>query len=132
MGIGWQEYQIYSELHDCLSAEFSMLMVSSSQQMDISDARGCGVPSHAFKVNNLLSTLEMMVQAQARRKKRMKRQLRQRSEEEQSLLMQAKSILMERNGMTEEEAHRYMQKCSMDSGTNMIETAQMVLSLSNL
>lgn len=34
--------------------------------------------------------------------------------------------------MTEEEAHRYMQKCSMDSGTNMIETAQMVLSLSNL
>ena len=46
--------------------------------------------------------------------------------------MQAKSILMERNGMTEEEAHRYMQKCSMDSGTNIVETAQMVLSLSNL
>ena len=85
-----------------------------------------------LKVNDLLSTLEMMVQAQARRKKRMKRQLRQRSEEEQSLLMQAKSILMERNGMTEEEAHRYMQKCSMDSGTNIVETAQMVLSLSNL
>ena len=31
--------------------------------------------------------------------------------------------------MTEEEAHRYIQKCSMDSGTNMLETAQMVISL---
>ena len=29
--------------------------------------------------------------------------------------------------MTEEEAHRYIQKCSMDSGTNMVEMAKMVL-----
>ena len=38
---------------------------------------------------------------------------------------------MARNNMTEEEAHRYIQKCSMDSGTNMVETAQMVLSIMN-
>ena len=38
---------------------------------------------------------------------------------------------MRRNHMTEEEAHRYIQKCSMDSGTNLIETAQMVLSIMN-
>jgi response regulator NasT len=36
---------------------------------------------------------------------------------------------MERNNMTEEEAHRYMQKTSMDSGTDLVETAQMILSL---
>ena len=42
---------------------------------------------------------------------------------------QAKKLLMERNGMSENEAHRYIQKCSMDSGTNMVETAQMVISL---
>ena len=30
---------------------------------------------------------------------------------------------MERNQMTEEEAHHYIQKISMDSGTNMVETA---------
>lgn len=36
---------------------------------------------------------------------------------------------MNRNHMTEEEAHRYIQKCSMDSGTNMAETAQMVLTM---
>ena len=31
--------------------------------------------------------------------------------------------------MTEADAHRYLQKCSMDSGTNLVETAQMVLTL---
>ena len=37
--------------------------------------------------------------------------------------------MMERNRMTEPEAHKYLQKCSMDSGTNLVETAQMVLTL---
>ena len=34
--------------------------------------------------------------------------------------------------MTEEEAHRYVQKCSMDSGNNMVETAEMIMSIMNL
>ena len=38
---------------------------------------------------------------------------------------------MERNNMFEEEAHRYLQKCSMESGTNMVETAQMILTIMN-
>ena len=38
-------------------------------------------------------------------------------------------LLMERNHLTEEEAHRYIQKSSMDNGTNMVETAQMILTL---
>lgn len=36
---------------------------------------------------------------------------------------------MERNNMTENEAHRYIQKISMDSATNMAETAQMIIEL---
>ena len=36
---------------------------------------------------------------------------------------------MERNHLSEEEAFRYIQKSSMDSGTNMVETAQMILML---
>lgn len=38
---------------------------------------------------------------------------------------------MARNNMSEGEAHRYLQKHSMDSGTNMVETAEMVLSIMN-
>jgi response regulator NasT len=31
--------------------------------------------------------------------------------------------------MTEEEAHKYLQKTSMDSGTNLVETAEMIFAL---
>ena len=47
----------------------------------------------------------------------------------QDLINEAKALLMERNNMTESEAHRYIQKCSMDSGTNLVETSQMIISL---
>ncbi len=43
--------------------------------------------------------------------------------------IKCKKLLMERNQMSEEEAHRYIQKSSMDTGTSIVETAQMVLSL---
>ena len=36
------------------------------------------------------------------------------------------------NHMTEEEAHRYIQKCSMDSGTSLTETAEMVISMTKI
>ncbi len=34
---------------------------------------------------------------------------------------------MERDGLSEEEAHRYIQKKSMDSGAKMVQTAVLVL-----
>ena len=49
--------------------------------------------------------------------------------EEKELILKAKALLMERNTMTEPEAYRYIQKCSMDNGTSLTETAQMIISL---
>ena len=77
-----------------------------------------------MKVHDLLNTLEMMVQAQMRFRRKMRGKPKERSEEEQNLIARAKQLLMERNNMTESEAHRYIQKCSMDSGTNLVETAR--------
>ena len=54
---------------------------------------------------------------------------RRRNELKQNYIRNAKFLLMERNHISEEEAHRYIQKCSMDTGTNMVETAQMILRL---
>ena len=45
------------------------------------------------------------------------------------MIEQAKAVLMERNSFSEDEAHRYIQKRSMDNGTGLVETAQMILSL---
>lgn len=126
---------LFAELRECLTAEFSILMLAVPGKWNgrlPSDTVYLQMP---LKVHDLVETLEMMQQAQSR-KRRKRRQQRsadpQRSSEQKELLMSAKKLLMERNGMTEEEAHRYIQKCSMDSGTNMIETAQMVISLITL
>ena len=62
-----------------------------------------------------------------RRLKREREKPNKRSSADQGVINQAKSLLMEKNELTEEEAHRYLQKRSMDNGTNMVETAYMVL-----
>lgn len=123
---------IYEELHDCLPQGFDMLLVSSPNRLSGSMPMDMVCLPMPLKVQDLVDTVEMMVQAQVRRKKKMKAQPKSRSREDQELLDKAKALLMERNNMTEEEAHRYIQKCSMDSGTNLVETAQMVMSLMNL
>lgn len=51
------------------------------------------------------------------------------SAEEQGVLRRAKMLLMKRNRMTEAEAHRYLQKTSMDAGRTIMESAQMVTML---
>ncbi len=50
-----------------------------------------------------------------------------RREEDKALIEQAKALLMTRNHMTEEEAHRFLQKYSMNTGTKMVQTALKVL-----
>lgn len=82
-----------------------------------------------LRVADLVNTVEMMLNQLARRRRKARQKPRQRSEREQNYIANAKMLLMERNHLTEEEAFRYIQKCSMDSGTNMVETAQMVLML---
>lgn len=64
-----------------------------------------------------------------RRRKRMRQRPKVRSEEDQKVIQKAKVLLMERNGFSEEEAHRYIQRRSMDNGTELVEVSQMILSL---
>ena len=82
-----------------------------------------------IKVQDLIGTLEMMLIDMERRRKKRKQEKKKRSPKDQELIRHAKELLMERNHMSEEEAHRYLQKSSMESGTNIVETAEMVLSM---
>ena len=119
------EDMMYDELRQCLSFNFEMLVLASP-------ARWSGIQMSGvvcLPVHDLLSTLDMMLQAQQRIRRKLRSRPRERSKEEQDLINEAKALLMDRNNMTESEAHRYIQKCSMDSGTNLVETAQMIISL---
>ena len=109
-----------------------MLLVASQKYLSECSNQNIVTVSMPIKVHDLIDTLQMMADAIARRRRKRKAVPRGRSDEERALITQAKELLMERNNLTEEEAHRYIQKCSMDSGTNMVETAQMVLSIMNV
>ena len=119
---------IASQLREEIPAGFDMLMVASPSYRDDRQEDIVFV-SMPLKVNDLISSVSMVCEAQERRRKKLREIARVRSERERNLIANAKKLLMERNNMTESEAHRYIQKCSMDSGTNMVETAEMIISI---
>jgi len=51
----------------------------------------------------------------------------QRRASEQQVVDRAKELLINVNRMTESEAHRFLQKRSMDTGLRMVETAQYII-----
>lgn len=120
---------IYTELHDCLPEGFDMLLMASQAVLNEYRRSDIMCLTMPLKVHDLINTVDMMSQTIMRRRRRAKAKPKERNSDETALIKEAKGILMERNHMTEEEAHRYIQKCSMDSGTNMVETAQMVLAM---
>lgn len=120
---------IYQELYGCLPPEFEMLLMASQHMLAECMDNDVICLSMPVKVLDLVNTVDMLLQTIQRRHRRMRGAPRERSGEEIRLIHEAKYLLMDRNHMTEEEAYRYIQKCSMDSGTKLEETARMVLSM---
>ena len=59
--------------------------------------------------------------------RRVERLVRRRTDSEREVIEQAKAALMGRCGMSEEEAHRALQKRSMNSGCRLVQTARKIL-----
>ena len=120
---------LYREMNGYLPKGFEMLLIASAAKLSECVEGNVVSLSMPIKVQDLLNTLQLMTYNYMRRKKREKNRPKQRSEEERDIITKAKLLLMERNNMSEDEAHRYIQKTSMDSGTNMVEMAEMILSM---
>ncbi len=119
---------MYIQLREYLFPHFQMLVVASAGLWEAEKSENVVSLTMPLKVHELVGTLEMMANSLMRRRRKKGRPAG-RSEEEKQMIQKAKEVLMARNNMTEEEAHRYMQKSSMDSATNLAETAQMILSI---
>ncbi len=115
------------EIRDYLPKGFEMLLIASAQRITELDGSGIMSVSMPLKARGLVSTLQVMTHRyiQKRRKERQKPKVR--GEGERAVIEKAKLVLMQRNHMTEEEAHRYIQKNSMDSGVNLLEMAEMII-----
>lgn len=120
---------LYQELYESLPEYFEMLLIASERYWEGNQKQRMVYLPLPLKTADLLNTVDMMVRTLLQKKKKRRAQPRERSEKDKQIIEQAKQILIERNHLSEEEAHHYIQKASMDAGTNMTETAQMILQL---
>ena len=117
----------YSELYGYLPREFRMLLMASPAKLQecMIDSIFClEMPLRGMELFNTINTMMLEVSRSTRRKKT---QRKVRSQKEQKTIDEAKALLMDRNHLSENEAHKYIQKLSMDSGNSLVETAEMVL-----
>ncbi len=119
---------LYVQLQEYLPLRFEMLLVASQHIIQNCEEQGIISLVMPIKGSDLIDTLSMMSQAIERRYKKQGFLENERFYEEKSVIAKAKELLMERNNMTESEAYRYIQKYSMDTGTDITKTAQIVLS----
>lgn len=119
----------YSEINNYLPKGFEMLLIASPKKLEYCRDNNIVCLPMPIKTYDLLNTLNMMSYQYQCRKKKEKSKPKERTEDEKALIHKAKMVLMDRNNMTEEEAHRYLQKSSMNSGTNLTEIAEMVLKM---
>lgn len=120
---------LYSQLYESLPPGFEMLLMASQRFLMECLDNDIVCLAMPFKLNDLINTVEMMSTSIVYKRKERRKKPKERKPEETTLINEAKLLLMTRNNMTEEEAHRYLQKTSMDNATGMVETAQMVLRL---
>lgn len=120
---------LYSQLYESLPPGFEMLLMASQRFLMECLDNDIVCLAMPFQLNDFINTVEMMSTSIVYKRKERRKKPKERKPEETALINEAKLLLMNRNNMTEEEAHRYLQKTSMDNATGMVETAQMVLRL---
>lgn len=120
---------MYHEMKEYLPEYFEMIVVARREQWQEygeEDITFLPLPMKGF---DLADAVDHQLTELARKIKKDRSKPKVRSEEEQNIISRAKKRLIETAGYTEEEAHRYLQKQSMDHGTNLVETSYMVLDM---
>lgn len=120
----------YFELSEYLPSFFGLILLTKDAALETYSGKTVKLLM-PFKPRELLATVEMMTSVFVKKIRKKKNVPIKRSNPEKQIVDQAKQLLMDRNAMTEPEAFRYIQKCSMDSGRSMVESAQMILMLNN-
>lgn len=102
----------------------AMLMIAVQSKLDLCRNEDIFLLPSPVGRGDLIAAARMLLQIGHR----MERFVRpQRTDEAHTAVLRAKALLKSRDGMTEEQAHYFLQKQSMDSGRKLVETAKLVL-----
>lgn len=120
----------YADLYEYLPKGFELILMASRAKLDNCYNNSIVCVEMPVRMRELIETLNMVAYRYEKQKKKNKKL--ERKAADKAIIERAKAVLMERNHMSEEEAHYYLQKTSMDAGTALVEVAEMVLSMQNM
>lgn len=99
----------------------AVLMVASAASLDYCEGENLYKLASPVSRADFFALLEVVLRRTPRRPPA------QRDRESQELVQRAKALLMDVHRMSEAEAHRFLQKQSMDNGWRLVETARWIL-----
>lgn len=120
---------LYDRLYEMLPPSFSMLLIARSQVISAGLPEGVEGLELPLRAADLVDKIEEMAASGAGQKRVALHGKASRSAHQQEEIAQAKALLMASRNWTEEEAHRYLTRTSMDSGRSLVQTAGMIISL---
>lgn len=110
-------------LYGDLPPRCAMLMLAPPARLELCEAAGVFKLPTPLHRSELLASVRMLAQLTLA----WERTPVQRTKGDRALVTQAKEALMTHSGMTEAEAHRFLQKQSMDHRSHLEDTARQVL-----
>lgn len=112
------------ELAHTLGGEGIILVMARPTQLELCEQEGIFKLAFPITRSDLLASLRMLRQIS---EKLTVSTRQRRSSQNAALVSKAKQVLMSNNHMTEEQAHRFIQKKSMDTGSRLEDTAQLII-----
>lgn len=108
---------------DDISERFNIMLIGNLSQLDLCDDEKVFKLAVPLKREDLLYSVTMLANMNLQSTYHMSI----RKENEVKIIDKAKSILIDKYSMTEEQAHRYIQRKSMNTGVKMIDVAQAIV-----
>jgi response regulator NasT len=110
-------------------SNYDFLFLVKSFQTDM--ARSLESPSLMVPLNrlDLVTSVNMFLNIAERTDTRIKKKIAEGLSDEKAIIKRAKDLLMERNHLSEMQAHRFIQKKSMDNCKKAVETAMIILEM---
>ena len=119
---------LYNEIYELLPEGFEMLVLLSGKQAGLVDEDDIFSLVLPVSKSELIRTVSMIVDfSEGRVAAKTKNAVSARSERDKILIEKAKLMLMNNFNITEDAAHRFIQKNSMNKGLKMAETAEIIL-----
>lgn len=124
------------KLLQLLPEDYDVLVLASAGFLSMEHQEGLYLLQAPLMTQDLVSSVRMLLETRqlssdylhnASQKRAGKTEPLQRSIEEKRLINRAKALLMDRYHMSEQEAHQFLQKKSMENGLKLVDMAAAVL-----